>query len=161
MRPDLSPGLFALVLEQASQGGLIRREQDQYARVGFQSYLSPQQEDACSRVREAVSAGGLSPPNLTELGEITELEEDRLEEAIKLLIDTDDLIRIGRELVYDARSIDDLRAQLIAHLQAEGTIDTATFKSMVGVSRKWTIPLFEHFDRERLTVRVGDLRKLR
>jgi selenocysteine-specific elongation factor len=32
---------------------------------------------------------------------------------------------------------------------------------MTGASRKYTIPLLEYFDREQLTVRVGDNRVLR
>jgi selenocysteine-specific elongation factor len=32
---------------------------------------------------------------------------------------------------------------------------------MVGATRKYTIPLAEHFDAEKLTLRVGDLRKRR
>lgn len=161
VRPDLSPGIFHEVLLLALKRDLIRHESELYARVGFESFLSPAQAEACERTRETITAGGLSPPNLTELTELTELDVERLEEAIKLLIDGGELIRIGRELVYDARAVGELRERLVAHLRAQGTIDTSTFKSMVGASRKWTIPLFEHFDRERLTVRVGDLRKLR
>jgi hypothetical protein len=32
---------------------------------------------------------------------------------------------------------------------------------MVGSSRKFAIPLAEHFDAEKLTLRVGEVRKLR
>jgi len=32
---------------------------------------------------------------------------------------------------------------------------------MTGASRKYTIPLFEYFDRSQITVRVGDNRVLR
>ena len=32
---------------------------------------------------------------------------------------------------------------------------------MTGVSRKFSIPLAEHFDGEKLTLRVGEVRKLR
>jgi selenocysteine-specific elongation factor len=32
---------------------------------------------------------------------------------------------------------------------------------MTGASRKYTIPLFEYFDSENITIRVGDVRKLR
>ena len=35
------------------------------------------------------------------------------------------------------------------------------WKELVGASRKFTIPLAEHFDAEKLTMRVGEVRKLR
>jgi selenocysteine-specific elongation factor len=161
VRPDLSPGIFAVILERATRQGLIRREGDLYARAGFEAFLSPGQAKACDALREALISGGLSPPRLPDLPEATGLDEDALEEAIKLLVDGGEVIRIARDLVYDAQALASLRERLVSHLQAMGTIDTPTFKDLVGASRKWTIPLFEHFDRERLTVRVGDLRKLR
>jgi len=35
------------------------------------------------------------------------------------------------------------------------------FKDISGVSRKYSVPLLEHFDRTGLTLRVGDQRVLR
>jgi selenocysteine-specific elongation factor len=34
----------------------------------------------------------------------------------------------------------------------------AAFKELTGVSRKYAVPLLEHLDRERVTLRVGDER---
>jgi selenocysteine-specific elongation factor len=50
---------------------------------------------------------------------------------------------------------------LIAHLTAHGTIDAQQWKTLTGASRKFTIPLAEFFDGEKLTLRVGDARRLR
>ncbi|MFP4032912.1 MAG: SelB C-terminal domain-containing protein [Desulfococcaceae bacterium] len=38
---------------------------------------------------------------------------------------------------------------------------TPDFKTIAGVSRKYLIPLIEHLDAENLTIRVGEVRKLR
>ena len=35
------------------------------------------------------------------------------------------------------------------------------FKEMTGASRKYTIPLLEYFDAQKVTIRVGEVRKLR
>ena len=161
VRPDLSAPIFGLVLKRATEAGLITKTLDRYALMGFESFLSPHQAQACDRLREALQAGELSPPRLVDLPEITQLSPDALDEAIKLLVDAEEVVRISRELVYDAAILADLRERLVAHLKIPTTIDPTTFKSMTGASRKWSIPLFEHFDRERLTVRVGDLRRLR
>ena len=55
----------------------------------------------------------------------------------------------------------DLRARLLAFLDAHGTIDAQQWKDLTGASRKFTIPLAEYFDAERVTLRVGDLRRRR
>jgi len=37
-------------------------------------------------------------------------------------------------------------------------LNVATFKDLIGVTRKYAIPLLEYLDRERVTQRVGDER---
>jgi selenocysteine-specific elongation factor len=37
-------------------------------------------------------------------------------------------------------------------------IDVATFKDLLGVTRKYAIPLLEYLDQQRITRRVGDER---
>jgi selenocysteine-specific elongation factor len=46
-------------------------------------------------------------------------------------------------------------------LKDNGEISTPRFKDMTGVSRKYLIPLAEHFDSQNVTIRIGDIRKLR
>jgi selenocysteine-specific elongation factor len=40
-------------------------------------------------------------------------------------------------------------------------LSPVAFKDLTGLSRKYAIPLLEWLDKERITVRVGDVRKLR
>ena len=58
-------------------------------------------------------------------------------------------------------ALQDLRTRLVAHLQQHGSVDAQGFKELTGQSRKFTIPLAEWFDKERVTLRVGDKRILR
>ena len=43
----------------------------------------------------------------------------------------------------------------------QGQITAQEWKELVGATRKFTIPLAEHFDAEKVTLRVGEIRKLR
>ena len=60
-----------------------------------------------------------------------------------------------------ARSLADLRARLLAHLDQHGQITPLEWKDIVGASRKYSIPLAEHSDAEKVTLRVGEIRKRR
>ena len=57
--------------------------------------------------------------------------------------------------------IDALKKRLIKFLETNGEITTPQFKEMTGASRKYVIPLAEYFDSKNVTLRVGDVRKLR
>ena len=53
------------------------------------------------------------------------------------------------------------KKKLVDFLTAQGEIPTPQLKDMAGVSRKYLIPLIEYFDAKNVTIRVGDVRKLR
>jgi selenocysteine-specific elongation factor len=71
------------------------------------------------------------------------------------------LIRVKPDLFVHADVIAELRTRLSAFLDAHKTIDAQQWKEMTGASRKFSIPLAEYFDADKLTLRVGDLRRKR
>jgi selenocysteine-specific elongation factor len=64
-------------------------------------------------------------------------------------------------LWFDGAAVADLRQRLVSWLRQRREITTQEFKELVGSSRKHVIPLAEYFDRERVTLRVGEKRVLR
>jgi selenocysteine-specific elongation factor len=54
-----------------------------------------------------------------------------------------------------------VKGTLYEHLSEKSDITPASFRDLFGTSRKYTIPLLEYFDREGITIRVGDTRRLK
>jgi selenocysteine-specific elongation factor len=117
-------------------------------------------EPLAERLARMFLDAALQPPRAAEAAVALKADVKELERAIDLLARGGTLLRI-KDLVFHRQAIDDLRARLIAHLQAKMQINPQEWKEMVGASRKFAIPLAEHFDAEKVTLRVGDLRKLR
>ena len=114
-----------------------------------------------AQVRAAFARAGLAPPRLDEVAGACGASPKELDLALKRLVELGHLTRVSAELYVDAAAMRDLEARLVAHLTAHGTIDAQGFKELSGQTRKYTIPYAEHFDAKKLTLRVGDLRKLR
>jgi selenocysteine-specific elongation factor len=64
-------------------------------------------------------------------------------------------------MYFLAGSIAQLRQTLTKHLIENGEMTAAAFRDLIGSSRKYTIPLLEFFDRDGLTIRIGDIRRLK
>jgi selenocysteine-specific elongation factor len=71
------------------------------------------------------------------------------------------VVRVAPELYFLAGCIDELKGTLCGYLSEKGDMTPAAFRDLFGTSRKYTIPLLEYFDREGITVRVGDARRLK
>jgi len=80
---------------------------------------------------------------------------------LKLLVAEGRAVRVTAELHFDAGAVAGLRVRLLEWLRGRGGITTQEFKELVGATRRHVIPLAEYFDRERVTLRVGERRVLR
>jgi selenocysteine-specific elongation factor len=81
--------------------------------------------------------------------------------ALERLLAAGTLVKVKPDYFIDAETLAALRSRLVAHLDQHGQITPLEWKDIVGASRKYTIPLAEHFDAEKLTLRVGEIRKRR
>lgn len=88
-------------------------------------------------------------------------KENEVRKAVEKLVTLGTLVKVSSELYLHKEAIDALRKRLLAHFDAKPELTPSQWKEIVGASRKFTIPLAEYFDREKLTLRVGDVRKRR
>jgi len=115
----------------------------------------------CSSLLRLLTQGGLTPIRLQDLPEELGLGLNEFKEALDLLLESGSIVRINKELAYASSNLNEFQARLVDYLGEHESIDTAGLKKLTGASRKWTIPLGEYFDTIRLTVRVGEGRRLR
>jgi selenocysteine-specific elongation factor len=102
----------------------------------------------------------LAPPRPAEAAVTLSVEVKELERVLELLARGGTLIKV-KDLWFHKQAVDALRAKLTQFLVEKTQITPQEWKEMVGGTRKFAIPLAEHFDAEKLTLRIGDLRKLR
>ena len=83
------------------------------------------------------------------------------QKAMQKLQTTGVLVKVSTDLYLHKDAVDALRDALRTHFEAAKELTPGEWKEIVGASRKFTIPLAEFFDKEKLTLRVGDVRKWR
>ena len=131
-------------------GGLIRT-------AGFEPKVEGGQA-LIDQVVGLVRAGGLTPPDLAELE--TTVGRRGIADALRLAARAGTVSAVEAERYYSAEALARFRAAL-SELGASGAaITPAGLRERLGLSRKFLIPLLEWADRERLTVRSGDARRL-
>ena len=161
--PQVSPRLFHLVVESLTSERALTTDKDIVRRPGHDVAAS-QQAKGLAPLAERVSAlyrdSGLAPPRPAEVVASLQADEKGVREAIELLTRGGTLVRV-QDLHFARVALDGLRVRLVAYLNEHGQITAQEWKELVGQTRKFTIPLAEFFDGEKLTLRVGETRKLR
>jgi selenocysteine-specific elongation factor len=155
------PRLFQRLLAAAAERGQLVLEGD-HVRLRQHVAASGAAGGALRERLAAVLAGaGLTPPSLAELPERTGGTAEDVKALLKLLVAEGRAVRVSAELYFDAAALAALEARLVSFLRERQGITTQEFKDLVSATRKHVIPLAEHFDREKVTLRVGDRRVLR
>ncbi len=108
-----------------------------------------------------LEAAGVEPPRPKELPELLRVTEAAVRTALDRLIAQRVVTKIKPDLVMASSVVAMLRERLLAHFATAAELSPQQWKELVGASRKYTIPLAEYFDAEKVTLRVGDLRRRR
>ena len=82
-------------------------------------------------------------------------------DLLEIMVKDGTLIKVKEDLFFHKKVIEKLKRGLVDFIKEKGEITTPELKKLTDVSRKYTIPLIEYFDKIQLTVRIGDKRILR
>lgn len=151
--------LYGHALEALAASGRIAIE-DAFTRLtGFTPVRSAAEQAAWTQIEDAFRRGRYAPPARDDAlsGVRDRAVADRMFQA---LLDDGCLVVVGAEIVFHRDVLEEIRAQVVAHIGAHGEITVAALRDHLGSSRKYTLTVLEYFDTIRLTRRVGDKRVL-
>ncbi|MDE3193274.1 MAG: selenocysteine-specific translation elongation factor [Chloroflexota bacterium] len=144
----------ALLARLAREGRIVERG----AAVALPHHvptLTPEQEAAWARAREALAGQPLQPPSATTLATENGIDQ----ELLVALAERGDLVRIG-EAVFLPSAVREFGEKVIAEIATAGRVSVARARDLTRSSRKHVLPLLQFLDDHGLTRRVGDDRVL-
>jgi selenocysteine-specific elongation factor len=160
--PDqMGPKLFNLAFNQLAKDTEIIQEGETVRLAKHKISLQVDQADARKKILSTYSSSGLTPPYFKELAKSLDMENSQARDVLNLLMDEGLLVKVKEDLYFHREAMEGFKKKLVDFLTAKEEITTPQLKDMAGVSRKYLIPLIEYFDSKNVTIRVGDIRKLR
>ncbi|MBW2408395.1 MAG: selenocysteine-specific translation elongation factor [Deltaproteobacteria bacterium] len=157
----LAPKLFNLTLNLMIKTDQIVQEENTVRLATHTISLGADQADVKDKILNTYLDSGLQPPYFKALSKDLNIGPASSKEVLMHLVEEGHLVKTKEDLYFHASAIEDLKKKLVEFLENNGEITTPQFKEMTGVSRKFVIPLAEFFDAKNVTLRVGDVRKLR
>jgi len=158
----LSPKVFDALLEHAREAGVAAVASGRVGHPEAAVTARAVEDRAVGELARILRSQGLTPGTTEELAAESGVELDVARRALLRLAEEGSVVRIGQGLHFAGEALDDARSRIVELLTAhpEG-VTAAALRDALGVSRKYAIPLLEHFDAQGLTKREGDLRVLR
>ena len=105
-----------------------------------------------------IDAAGLAPPSLSELASRTGRPD--LAAVLRVAAERGLVKAVERDRYYSARALEGFSAALLEAGRDGGLITPSALRDRLGVSRKYVIPLLEWADRQGITMRGPEGRRL-
>ena len=154
----MGPRLFQRVLQEMA---VVKHVVVEGEKIRLSSHEVSVQEDVLQKVENTIRMGALTPPSFKDMVEQFGMEADELRSLLELLVNRRVVSRLKGDLYFHREAVSRLKEAVLEFIRAEGEMSTSQFKDLTGISRKFAIPLLEHLDNIKVTMRVGDKRILR
>ena len=152
--PAAAAAVLNAVLAELEQRG-YRRAGSVIQPPGHAATLPVGLEQTATAVREALAANPLAPPSRNQL-----TERDGGRPVLEYLISAGEVVALSGEVVLPAATYRQARRVVIGFLRSHGSATTSALRTAVGTNRRVIVPLLEQLDRDGITQRVGNQRRL-
>jgi selenocysteine-specific elongation factor len=153
----LERGVLDVVLGALAEEGKISKRSDLVHLGSGDVDLTDEQSRLAAEIEATLRTAGATPPTLDELKQ--ELGGKDFDAIIKLLAETGRILKVTTTLFFHPDAVAEMRKVIADYFDGgETQLGVPQFKDMVGVTRKYAIPLLEYFDREGTTMRSGNVR---
>jgi selenocysteine-specific elongation factor len=153
--------VFAHLLTTLEAEGVVRADRDKVRLASHDVRLTAEQQKAADRLEQDFLSAAAAPPSPEEALARAGLSGDEEHELFQVLVGARKLVRVKESLYFHAQALDAIQDKLVTMLRERKEIGPGDIKDLLGISRKYAIPLLEFFDSRRVTTRVGERRVLR
>ena len=146
-------GLVAMINDLTIDKDIIRL-------TGFSVALSNADEGTKQRILAALDKDGFQPPLKNDLVRELSIKEKELNDLLTLLTKEGLLVRINDSIYITKVRFDAMIGALKKFYAKKSEMSIAEFRDMLGTTRKYGLPYVEYLDSHKITLRVGDIRRL-
>ncbi|WP_028240099.1 selenocysteine-specific translation elongation factor [Stutzerimonas azotifigens] len=159
--PELERPVFIALLDQALADGHIQASGPWLHRPDHRVQLAEEEEALKERLWPLLLEGRYDPPWVRDLARALDREEAEVRHLLRKLARLGLLQQVVRDLFYPEQTLRELAHCAEELAGQDGVVLPAAFRDRIGIGRKRSIQLLEHFDRIGLTRRTGEGRRLR
>ena len=138
----------------------ISLAKDMVRLTSFKVSLSTADKGIKQKIISLLSKDGFQPPSKPELTQLLAINEKEVGDLLKLMAQEGSLVRIN-DATYIAKEQYDRMISLLRDFVAKKPeMTVAEFRDLLGTTRKYALPLLEYLDSHKITLRIGDIRKV-
>ena len=157
LQKDVFEGVVELLL---SDGKIVKRK-TRLALPAYRETFTEKQQQLSQAVEELFKKRLFNPPSPKEAAEHLRSTQPDIDKTIKILTEQGRLIRVENIHLFHCEAIEEAEKRIRDFIEEQGHLESVKFKYLIDTTRKYAIPLLDHFDRIGVTSRTGNTRYLK
>jgi selenocysteine-specific elongation factor len=125
----------------------------------FSTVLSQAEETQKSKILDLLQKNEFQPPSKEELSQSLKLDQKHLSDILKLMVKEGSLVRISDSMYLASSAYNKMITALRNFFSKKPEMTVAEFRDILATTRKYALPILEYLDSNKITLRVGDVRK--
>lgn len=156
LKMPMSDTAFELLLKDQE----LAIEKDTIRLSSFKPALGQLRGDVKERILAILNKEGFQPPTKKELQQKLGIEDNDFNDILKLMTKEGSLVKINDTIYITRSQLNELIDQLKKAFSKKPELTVAEIRDILNTSRKYALPLMEYLDSQKITLRVGDIRRL-
>ncbi len=160
-RPSVAA--FRAVVESLFRRGAMEQDGPWLRLPSHRATLSAQDERVWRQASELIAVERFRPPRTRDLARSLSVPEAAMRATLKRVQRLGRLIEVAPDQFFLSETVAEMlgAAAKLAEADPAGTVTAAAFRDRLANGRKVAIQVLEFFDRAGVTVRIGDVRRVR
>jgi selenocysteine-specific elongation factor len=154
-RLKLPARLFSSALKKLENQGDLTEQGPLVKKTGHSIRFNPQQQRQVDNLLSRFAASPFAPPT------VKESQAEVGDDIFAALIDLGQIVLIHPEVAFRIEDYDQMVAEVRLLLEKNGTVTAAQVRDHFNTSRRYVLAFLEHLDARGITIREGDLRRLK
>lgn len=113
-----------------------------------------------NRIITEISRGEFQPFWKEELAQLLKISESKLNDILKILAKQDKIVRINDSLYITRENYERMLFIIRDFFSRKSEMTVSEFRTLLNTTRKYALVYLEHLDSNKITLRVGEVRKL-
>ena len=149
------------LLSALRQEGKIRRVSERYALSDFEIKFTKRQNNIKQKLLQTYRAADLESPGTDDvLAAFPQNEKVDAKQVLESLVTGGELVMLTPQICWHKDVYDRVCGVVKAHFAEHETLTLAELRDILSTSRKYTLAVLEYYDKNRITKKDGDLRRL-
>jgi len=146
---------FNAIIKKLAENNDVSDARGIISRPGFEIKFNAGQQAKVMELNRKFESHPYATPS------VKECQSEVGEDVFNALIDMGEFITVSKDIIFRVKDYDKMVRKIKAALQQNGQITLAEVRDMLGTTRKYIQALLEHLDTVGVTMRDGDVRKLK